>query len=168
MLFTQSHPDFELISWNTWIPKDFATLCFLLREDEVLLIEKKRGLGKGKINAPGGRVEPGESMRDCAIRETEEEVGLTPLNPEERGVLRFAFQDGYSLAAHVFTATRWEGEEMETDEAVPLWTPLDLIPYRRMWADDVLWLPHMLDGKRFDGSFLFDDDRMLGVELRIF
>lgn len=168
MRITQTHPEFDAISWETWNPKDRATLCFLLREREILLIEKKRGLGKGKVNGPGGRFEDGETAEICAIRETEEELGITPLEPEERGVLRFAFQDGYSLMAHVFTATDWVGEAVETEEAVPLWTNLDRIPYRRMWADDVLWLPHMLDGKRFDGSFLFDDDRMLGVDLRIF
>lgn len=168
MHLTQSHPDFDIISWETWTPRDWATLCFVLREDQVLLIEKKRGLGQGKVNAPGGRFEDGETAAQCAVRETREELGITPLNPEERGILRFVFQDGYSLAAHVFTATRWEGEAVETEEAVPLWTDLDLVPYRRMWADDVLWVPHLLDGKRFDGSFLFDDDRMLGVDLHIF
>jgi len=168
MHITQSHPEFDTICWENWVPRDYATLCFVLAETDVLLIEKKRGLGEGKINAPGGRFEPGETAAECAIRETQEELGVTPLDPRERGVLRFAFQDGYSLQAHVFTAAQWRGEAVETDEAVPKWTALDLIPYRNMWADDVLWLPHMLEGKNFDGSFLFDKDVMLGVDLRIF
>ena len=33
-----------------------------------------------------------------------------------------------------------------------------------MWEDDVIWIPWMLDGQRFSGHFLFDDDRMLGHE----
>jgi 8-oxo-dGTP diphosphatase len=168
MLITQNHPEFNEIRWETWTPKDQATLCFVLRDQqEVLLIEKKRGLGMGKVNGPGGRMEPGETLEQCAVRETQEELGVTPLNPVARGVLRFQFKDGYSLEAHIFSATEWEGEAIETDEAVPLWTPLDLMPYRRMWADDVLWLPHMLDGKQVDGSFLFDDDKMLGCCLEV-
>jgi 8-oxo-dGTP diphosphatase len=168
MRIAQAHPEFDAICWKSWQPRDLATLCFLLREEEVLLIEKKRGLGQGKINGPGGRFEDGETGAECAIRETQEELGVTPLNPQERGVLQFQFQDGYSLQAHVFTATEWEGEAVETEEAKPLWTPLDVIPYRRMWADDVLWLPHMLAGKDFEGSFLFAEDLMLGVDLQIF
>lgn len=168
MKITHAHPRFDAVQWKNWIPTDQATLCFILRKEEVLLIEKKRGLGKGKINAPGGKFDPGETARECAIRETEEELGVTPLNPEERGVLRFQFTNGYALQAHVFMASGCEGVAVETEEAVPLWTPLDRIPYRKMWADDVLWLPHFLDGKRVEGSFLFDGDRMLGLDLEIF
>jgi hypothetical protein len=35
-------------------------------------------------------------------------------------------------------------EAQETEEAVPLWCPLDEIPYDQMWADDVYWIPFML------------------------
>lgn len=167
MKITHAHPDFDAIDWASWTPVDQATLCFVLRDQQVLLIEKKRGLGKGKVNGPGGRFEPGETAVECAIRETQEELGVTPLNPRPRGCIRFQFVDGYSLEGHIFTATEFEGEAIETDEAVPLWTDLDRIPYRRMWADDVLWVPHMIEGKDVQGYFLFDDEEMLGVDLEI-
>ena len=64
--------------WSTWTPKDTATLLFVLRGDEVLLIRKKRGLGAGKYNGPGGRLEPGETALACAVREVEEELCITP------------------------------------------------------------------------------------------
>jgi 8-oxo-dGTP pyrophosphatase MutT (NUDIX family) len=50
------------IDWNTWEPSDIATLVFVFQSDQVLLIRKKRGLGAGKINAPGGKVDPGETL----------------------------------------------------------------------------------------------------------
>ena len=49
------------IDWENWRAKDPATLVFVFRDDEVLLINKKRGLGKGKVNGPGGKVDPGET-----------------------------------------------------------------------------------------------------------
>jgi 8-oxo-dGTP diphosphatase len=58
-------------------------------------------------------------------------------------------------------ASGFEGRLCETHEASPLWTPLDRIPYDRMWADDRLWLPLMLEGRRFRGFFVFDGDAML-------
>ncbi|HYF35152.1 MAG TPA: NUDIX domain-containing protein, partial [Prosthecobacter sp.] len=62
---THSTPD-----WRAWQPAIRATLMFIIDEarDEVLLIRKKRGLGAGKINGPGGKIDPGESSIECAVR----------------------------------------------------------------------------------------------------
>ena len=149
------------IDWASWTPTDLAVLLFVIRNGETLLIHKKRGLGAGKINAPGGRIEPGETPEDAAVRETREEVGVTPASPRRRGHLRFQFVDGYGLECHVLSSDACEGEAHETDEAVPLWTRLDALPYDRMWADDRLWLPLMLAGRPFRGRFVFDGERMV-------
>ncbi|MHA2274776.1 MAG: NUDIX domain-containing protein, partial [Candidatus Kariarchaeaceae archaeon] len=68
-----------------------ATLCFILHENEVLLIMKKRGFGKGKLNGPGGKARLNETIVEAAIRETREETGLKPLNPLKKGTLDFYF-----------------------------------------------------------------------------
>lgn len=151
--------------WKTWQPGEVATLCFVIRDGQILLIRKKRGLGAGKVNGPGGRLEPGETPLQAAIRETEEELGVTPTGVEERGVLHFQFTDGYSLLCSVFVASGCIGEAIETDEAIPLWTPLDAIPYDEMWADDRCWLPGVLQGGSFRGYFRFDGEKMLSQEL---
>lgn len=154
------------IDWDTWKPHDVATLLFVVRRGHILLIRKLRGLGAGKINAPGGRLEPGEMPYDAAIRETMEEVGVKPIAPRPRGELRFQFVDGYALHCHVFSADDCEGEAHSTDEAIPQWTPLSEIPYGEMWADDALWLPLMLAGRApFNGRFVFDAEKMLDHEL---
>ena len=150
------------IDWSSWKVTDTATLLFVVRGGEVLLIRKKRGLGAGKINAPGGRLEAGESPRECALRETQEEVGVIPTGVRERGELRFQFVDGYALHCHVFSADGCTGAAIETDEATPQWVPLAAIPYAEMWADDRLWLPMMLSGRTpFRGRFIFDGDTMV-------
>lgn len=154
--------------WTDWIPRERANLCFIVKDGRILLIRKKRGLGAGKINGPGGKIEPGESALDAAIRETQEEIGVTPLRMEERGVLHFQFADGYSLHCVVFMAEDLEGEPVETDEAAPMWVALDEIPYDEMWEDDRHWLPLALGGERFDAWFEFDGDAMISrrVDLR--
>ena len=90
---------------------------------------------------------------------------MTPTGVRYCGELRFQFLDGLSLHGYVFTATDCDGDPRETEEATPLWTPIDAIPYDEMWADDRLWVPLMLAGTRFEGRFLFDGDRMLGHEI---
>ena len=153
------------IDWNRWTPVDRATLLFVVRDGEILLIRKKRGLGAGKINAPGGRIEPGETPIDAAIREAREEVGVTAIAPVEVGELHFEFVDGYSIHVRVFYAEVCHGEPRETAEAKPRWHRLEDIPYEEMWADDALWLPMMLAGERFRGWFVFDGDRLLDHRL---
>jgi 8-oxo-dGTP diphosphatase len=151
--------------WSTWIPRERGVLCFVISGHEILLIHKKRGLGAGKVNGPGGRLEQGETPLQAAIRETQEEVGVTPTGLREMGVLNFQFCDGYSLQCTVFSASGLFGELQETDEAKPFWSPLASIPYDNMWADDELWFPYLLEGNPFEGCFVFDGDRMLFHEI---
>ncbi len=155
------------IDWSGWTPVDRATLVFVIRDGQMLLIRKKRGLGAGKINAPGGRLEDSESPLQCALRELSEEVRLSARHGEECGELRFQFVDGYSIHVWVFRVGRCQGTARETDEATPIWTRLDRIPYDEMWPDDRLWVPLLLERRRFRGRFVFDGDQMLDHALEV-
>ncbi|WP_276300330.1 8-oxo-dGTP diphosphatase [Halorussus lipolyticus] len=142
-----------------------ATLCYLLRpeEKEVLLIRKKRGLGEGLYLGPGGKVEEDETPRECVVREVEEEIGVTPRDPEKVGEFRFVMGDDSGMFAHVFRAEEFSGTPEESSEADPEWFDYDSLPYDQMWDDDRYWMPHLLDGETFAGEFVFDED---GDELR--
>lgn len=156
---------FDQIDWTTWKPTQRATLLFVIRDGLGLFIHKKRGLGAGKINGPGGRIDPGETAAQCAVREVQEELLVTPTGVTPEGQLFFQFADGFALQGYVFRAAGCDGTPQETPEAVPHWIPLDQIPYERMWADDRIWLPRMLAGQKFVGRFLFDGDTMLGHDV---
>ena len=159
-------PEFRAIDWDGWRPDLEATLLFVVRDERVLLIHKKRGLGAGKLNAPGGKVDAGETPREAAIREFEEELGARPLRPERAGVVAFEVVDGPSIRIHVFRSDDVEGEPIETDEAIPVWRPRDHIPYDAMWEDDRYWLPLVLERRPFHVRTLFHGDRLLGIEVR--
>lgn len=131
----------------------------------LLLIRKRRGLGKGKINAPGGRIERDETAVQAAVRETREEVGVNPLDPYPVADLSFQFVDGYALYCTVFFADSYSGEPRETEEAFPFWCAQTAIPFEEMWEDDRHWLPRVLDGEYVSGRFAFDGDRMLTCEM---
>jgi len=153
------------IDWAQWRPRDVSTLVFLFDGGRVLLIRKKRGLGAGKINGPGGKLEAGETPEQCAAREVREEVGLRVGALHRCGVLRFQFQDGYAILVYVFRSNSHTGRAVETAEAAPFWTDCQRIPYGEMWEDDRHWLPLLLAGIPFDGRFLFDGDRLVDFEL---
>lgn len=152
--------------WEAWEPSETAVLCYVFKDEHVLLIHKKRGLGRGKVNAPGGRIEAGEAPVQTAVRELQEEVGITPLSPFEVARLSFVFTNGYSLKGHVFFANDFDGTIIETDEADPFWTPVDQIPYHRMWEDDRLWLPRAIDGSFIDARFIFEGENMVSHHIR--
>ncbi|MCZ6502225.1 MAG: 8-oxo-dGTP diphosphatase [Gammaproteobacteria bacterium] len=155
------------INWDTWIPEETATLMFVIKEDQILLIRKKRGLGAGKINGPGGRLKQGESLKECAIRETREELLINPLNVEFRGELFFHAEDMPRIHGYVFTASDYEGTPTETEEAIPMWFSVTDIPYIEMWEDDKFWLPQVIAGQVVDAWFIFAGESVLDHKVTI-
>lgn len=138
---------------------------FVVREGQVLLIEKKRGHGAGKVNGPGGKIDPGETPLECAVRETQEELLISVNNPHKVAELWFQMSDYPSILCHVFLAEDFHGTPRETEEAIPLWVPLDEIPYERMWEDDRHWLPLVLAGETLLGKFIFKGEVMTSKEI---
>ena len=153
------------VPWGSWEPSERCVLTYVMDGDNVLLILKKRGLGDGYYNAPGGHIELEETSTEAAIRETKEETGLTVSDLKERGTLRFQFKDGMRMVCYVFTTSVWEGDLKECDEAKPFWADKNNLDYDMMWKDDKLWLPLLLDGKEFEGWFVFDDREMLDAKV---
>ena len=141
------------------VVRKHLTLVLLrdLLSKRLLLGKKKRGFGTGKFNGFGGKVEPGETLVECAIREMQEESGVRIKNPSYRGFLHFDF-DGRPdevLEVHVFLATEWEGSHVESDEMAPEWVDEDSIPFEQMWKDDKYWIPMLLADNCFEGVFVF-------------
>jgi len=132
------------------------TLLYIIKEGNVLLIKKKRGLGSGLYNGVGGKVEDNELPFQAAIRECEEEIGVKPKNIEWMGVLEFINDGSVYSYVHIFVSDGYEGTLKETEEAEPVWFPLKNLPYYRMWEDDKYWLPLvLLERKKIYASFYF-------------
>lgn len=156
----------DQVPWGKWEPTENCVLTYLISDEKVLLIEKKKGMGTGYYNAPGGHIELEETMLEAAIRETKEETGLDVSDLEERGTLYFQFKDGIRMTGHVFFAHSYTGELIdECDETRPFWCDIDKLDYSMMWEDDRMWLPLALQGKHFEGYFIFDDRKLLDSKI---
>tara|TARA_Y100000310_G_scaffold1020_3_gene1461 strand:+ start:6208 stop:6690 length:483 start_codon:yes stop_codon:yes gene_type:complete len=139
-----------------------ATLCYLLKDDQVLLGMKKRGFGEGKWNGYGGKPEPGESIEEAAIRELEEEAGILIQlqHLEKMAEIDFSFADvskekNWDQVVYVFFVRNWEGEPKETEEMKPQWFRINEVPINNMWIDDPHWLPLAFEGKKIKANFVF-------------
>ena len=141
-----------------------CTLCFLIKENQILLAMKKRGFGVGKWNGVGGKVKDGENLEKTVQRETWEEIDVKPVEFKKVAVLDFLFPElpkdiNWNQRVNVFLVTKWEGEPTESEEMKPQWFKMDKIPFKSMWNDDLLWLPRVLQGEILKGRFTFAQDQ---------
>lgn len=139
-----------------------ATLCFLIKGSQLLLAMEKRGFGEGKWNGYGGKLAAGETIEAAALREMAEEIGVRAAaqNLEKAATLRFYFKNhqAWNQQVHVYIVRQWSGEPAESEEMRPRWFAFEDIPYGEMWVDDKLWLPQVLQGKRVEAEFYFNND----------
>lgn len=149
------------IDWAHWQPDLLTTLVFIRRHQQVLLIHKKTGLGAGKILGPGGKLEPYETPLACAIRETEEELKITPHGLQPMAELFFHDLAYPKIKIYVYVSDQFSGTPTETLEAAPLWCPMTDLPLDKMWADDQFWLPQVLQSEPIRGWFYFDGERLI-------
>lgn len=149
-----------------------TTLCFPVRGspiDELLLGMKKRGVGAGKFNGFGGKIEGGETVETAVLRELHEECGLSALPTQLTKAAELIFYNGDRLdtITHVFLLDSWLGQPVETAEMQPHWFRVDAIPFDQMWADDRHWLPRVLAGEQIRGTFHFSaDEELLDADVR--
>ncbi len=138
-----------------------TTLLHIIKDGKILLAEKKRGFGVGLFNGVGGKLEPGETVEQAMIRETQEEINVTPINYKKVAVINFdMFHKGEPTLEemHVYIANDFIGTPDETEEMKPQWFDMDKIPYEKMFAADRIWMREVFNNKKLTGNVKFDKD----------
>lgn len=148
-----------------------AVLCYINRDDEYLLLLKSKGkFGEGFWNAPGGKIEPGETPEQAAKREVLEESGLSVSDLKYGGFLEFYFGPGKNQpdwTARVFKTSTFSGELKKSEEGELRWFSKWNIPYEQMWEDDRHWVPMLISGTKFSGVFEFTPDSKKIVTFKV-
>ena len=141
-----------------------TTILILQQDDKILLGKKKRGFAIGKFIGIGGKQDPGESIEQTMIRETQEEIGVTPTRYQKVGVILFdTYYKGEhtNLILNIYTSNEFLGEAKETDEILPVWFNRNNIPYDQMLEDDILWMEIILNGDYVCGKVVFDPNLVM-------
>ncbi len=136
-----------------------ATLAVIVRDGKILL-GLKRGkplIGAGTLNGPGGHLEPGETILECVIRETEEEVSirLEPEKVEKVAVITFYSGGVPDFEVHTYRTNEFTGEPHETESMIPEWHDIDSLPVDRMLESDREWFPQLARGEKFNANVYY-------------
>ncbi len=105
------------------------------------------------LNAPGGRVKPGETPMETAVREVREETGLVIQLRSLVAVVQGTWSDGGLFAKFVFEAEKISGEEHAEKTATIHWlTPDQIInPSRRpapfLVVDEAMLIEYLTNKK---------------------
>lgn len=82
-----------------------AASVAIVREHDLLLIQRNRPPSEGLWTLPGGRLEPGETPEQCALREIKEELGL-----DLYGLRRLIVLTHGANRLQTFATQTWDGE----------------------------------------------------------
>ena len=146
-----------------------ATLCYLKREGQTLMvhrIKKENDIHMGKWNGLGGKLEPGETPEECAMREIREETGLTVTNPILKGILTFPdYANNEDWYAFVYIAHEMEEELIDSPKGTLKWIDDEKLLSLNLWEGDRIFLPWLEQSKFFSGKFEYKDGQFMSHQV---
>lgn len=104
------------------------TMIFLIHRRKILTLHraKNKKIYPDHISGFGGKVEPGENLRDSAKREFFEETGLKLKDLTLRGTFIRATDENFVSLLYIFFATSYSGKLKKiTDEGAISWMTID-------------------------------------------
>ena len=104
---------------------------------------KDHDLNHGYWIGIGGKKEENESIRDCALREVNEETGLRLLDLKPAGKVYFE-QGAYRETITVYESSMWTGNLREDPEGTLAWIDEKDVLQLHLWAGDRIFLERMI------------------------
>lgn len=149
-----------------------ATLCYVQKPGYTLMlhrVKKENDYHQGKWNGLGGKLEPGESPEECAVREVLEESGLRCRNPRLRGFITFPdFDEVDDWYTFLFTLDDFEGELIDSPEGNLAWIPNEELLALNLWPGDRVFLPWIFQEQVFSAKFVYEKGEFVSHEVTFY
>ncbi|HAO64468.1 TPA: hypothetical protein DCQ44_00615 [Candidatus Taylorbacteria bacterium] len=133
-----------------------ATVCHLRQgingHTRILLGKRVSLFCNGIWNGPGGKMEPNETIANCAYREVKEEIAV---KLDIKSLHHYATADFYhpQPTGHILEwkvpflwVDRWKLEPKLVNGFSDLqWFSVTSLPFDKMMTDQRIWLPHVIN-----------------------
>ena len=142
-----------------------ATLVYIIKDGKTLMIHRvgrENDIHREKYNGLGGKLEENETPSECAIREIQEESGLTihPKDMKLYGTALFPEFDkkGRDWFVFIYKVYDYSGELIvENREGRLEWIENEKILDLNLWDGDRYFLEHLHSDQQFDGSLTYQN-----------
>lgn len=143
-----------------------TTLCYIEKDENYLMLfrnKKKQDPNEGKWIGIGGKLEPGETPDQCAVREVKEETGLTLTRFQARGIVYFHSDVWEDEKMYLYTADQFTGELLtDCNEGELQWIPISSVPDLPSWEGDKIFLKMLLSSQKpFELSLYYEGENLI-------
>ncbi len=141
------------------------TQVHCVRDNGLLLMQRRKEPNYGLWVAPGGKIEKHESPYECAVRELREETGLQADALELRGIVSMVSPKiSQPCIQFLYLVTALSGEFVPDErEGALQWWPLDRVRSLPMPPANRFFMPHVLDrnGGFYQARYVYSEDWQL-------
>jgi 8-oxo-dGTP diphosphatase len=134
-----------------------STVCYLEVDNRVLFLHFNKKWGQ-VYAPPGGKINEGESPRECIIREFREETGLTLVEPVLKGYSHWNWQNQEYGIIFIYTSKGCIGELKQSAEGNVSWVEKNEISKLNQFDMNSKFTDLIFEDIQFEGNFLLNKD----------
>jgi 8-oxo-dGTP diphosphatase len=143
----------------------FCTLGYIFDNEDVLMLyrnKKDKDIHEGKWSGLGGKVEPGESPRECIIREIKEEANLDVELPRLKSIITFPdYVDGDTWIVFIYRIDEFKGELIQDcPEGELAWKKANSLNSLNMWEGDKVFIKTLFEDNLYEGKFMYKNGKL--------
>ena len=146
-----------------------TTLCYIEKDNKYLMLhrtKKEKDDNYDKWIGIGGKIEEGETPKECILREAKEETGLILNKVTFRGIVYFRNDFYPDEDMYLFTSKDFSGTIKECDEGVLEWIDKEDLYNLTLWEGDKIFLEALKKNEDFfELTLNYSKDKLISYKL---
>jgi 8-oxo-dGTP diphosphatase len=149
-----------------------ATLCYVRQSGKTLMVhrvKKANDMHLGKWNGLGGKLEPGETPEECAVREIREESGLIARHLIFKGLITFpGFANDEDWYTFVYLIDAFEGDLIDSPEGNLMWIENSRLFELNLWEGDRIFIKWLDNSGFFSAKFTYLNGQFIDYQVAFY